>query len=146
MTAVKRKNQMRMVFEAIDENVGIARVSAAAFAAQLDFTLAQIEEIKVAVSEAVSNAVIHAYPHREGTVELVMELYDDRAVYEVRDEGVGIADVEMARRAEFSTRRERMGLGFAFMESFMDTLTVDSALDRGTSVRMVKSCVGLAVQ
>lgn len=143
---VKRKNQMRMVFDAVEENVGIARIAAASFAAQLDFTLAQLDEIKIAVSEAVSNVVIHAYPANVGEIEFTMELYEDRAVYEVRDNGVGIVDIELARRAEFSTREEHMGLGFALMESFMDMLTVESTVDRGTTVRMVKSCAGSAVQ
>lgn len=146
MTAVKQKNQMMMVFDAIEENVGIARIAAAALASQIDFTLTQIEEIKVAVSEAVSNAVIHAYPGGGGKIELIIRLYEDRVVYEVRDKGIGIADVSAARRAEFSTREEHMGLGFSFMESFMDTLTVESVLTEGTSVRMMKSCNGAAVQ
>lgn len=143
---MERKNQLHMIFDACEENVAIARLTAAAFASCLDFTLSQIDEVKVAVSEAVSNAVIHAYPKGQGKVELTMEEYDSCVVYEIRDWGIGIADIEKARRAEFSTRAERMGLGFAFMESFMDTVAVESVVGQGTSVRMVKSCSTLAVQ
>lgn len=140
------KNQMRMVFDALEENVGIARITSASFAAQLAFTLAELEEIKVAVSEAVSNAVIHAYPEQAGQVELVMAVSDSAVVYEVHDQGIGIADVEKAREADFSSQTERMGMGFVFMESFMDSVIVESEVDRGTVVRMMKSCAAVTVQ
>ena len=147
MTAVvKHKNQMRMIFDAWEENVGVARVTSASFAGQLDFTLAELEEIKVAVSEAVSNAVIHAYPNRMGQGELSMVIEDSSVVYEVRDHGIGIADVEKAREADFSSQTERMGMGFVFMESFMDSVTVESVVDQGTVVRMVKSCSPITLQ
>lgn len=147
MTVVmKHKNQIRMIFDAWEENVGIARVTSASFAGQLDFTLAELEEIKVAVSEAVSNAVIHAYPDRAGQVELAMMLDDSSVVYEVRDHGIGIADIDKAREADFSSRAERMGMGFVFMESFMDSVTVESVVDQGTVVRMVKSCTPITLQ
>ncbi len=142
----KHKNQMRMIFDAWEENVGIARVTSASFAGLLDFTLAELEEIKVAVSEAVSNAVIHAYPNRTGQVELVMMIEDSSVVYEVRDHGVGIADIDKSREADFSSCAERMGMGFVFMESFMDSVTVESVVDQGTIVRMVKSCTPITVQ
>lgn len=143
---MKHKNQIRMIFDAWEENVGIARVTSASFAGQLDFTLAELEEIKVAVSEAVSNAVIHAYPDRAGQVELAMMLDDSSVVYEVRDHGIGIADIDKAREADFSSRAERMGMGFVFMESFMDSVTVESVVDQGTVVRMVKSCTPITLQ
>lgn len=143
---MKHRNKMRMVFDALEENVGIARITSASFAAQFDFTLAELEEIKVAVSEAVSNAVIHAYPERDGQVELVMELGDSCVIYEVRDHGIGIADVEKAREPDFSSQTERMGMGFVFMESFMDSVIVESEVDKGTIVRMTKSCAAITVQ
>lgn len=143
---MKHKNQIRMIFDAWEENVGIARITSASFAGQLDFTLAELEEIKVAVSEAVSNAVIHAYPDRTGQVELAMLIEDSSVVYEVRDYGVGIADIDKAREADFSSRAERMGMGFVFMESFMDSVTVESVVDQGTVVRMVKSCAPITLQ
>ena len=143
---MKQKNQMRMIFDAQEENVGIARITSSSFASQLDFTLAELEEIKVAVSEAVSNAVIHAYPKRDGQVELVMAAFDSCVSYEVRDYGVGIADIDKAREPDFSSQSERMGMGFVFMESFMDSVTVESKVDQGTVVRMVKSCTPMTVQ
>ncbi len=133
-----RRNRMSMTFDSRSENVGIARVAAAAFSAQIEFTLPEIDEIKVAISEAVSNAVIHGYSDQEGQIELTMELYDNYLEYTVIDWGKGIADVEQARQPAWSTEPERMGLGFVFMESFMDEIEVTSALGEGTTVRMVK--------
>ncbi|KYZ77495.1 anti-sigma F factor [Anaerosporomusa subterranea] len=133
-----RRNRMSMTFDSRSENVGIARVAAAAFSAQIEFTLPEIEEIKVAISEAVSNAVIHGYSDQEGQIELAMELYETHLEYTVIDWGKGIADVEQARQPAWSTEPERMGLGFVFMESFMDEIEVTSALGKGTTVRMVK--------
>lgn len=134
------KNEMKLEFMAISDNVGIARVVAAAFAAQLDFTLSTLEEIKVAISEAVSNAVIHGYKNTgEGTVSITLRLYTAAIEIIIIDEGCGIADIEQARKPAFSSDPERMGLGFVFMESFMDQLEVWSQLNKGTKVRMLKS-------
>lgn len=132
------KNHFKMTFNSLSENVGIARVTAAAFAAQLDFTLNEIEEIKVAVSEAVSNSVIHGYSGNPGNVELIMNLYEDKVEYFIIDYGCGIADIDQARQPSYSSDPERMGLGFVFMESFMDELSVETELAKGTKVRMVK--------
>ena len=132
------RNQCKMSFLSLSENVGIARVAAAAFAAQLDLTLSDIEEIKVAVSEAVSNAVIHGYGDSSGIIEFSMTLYDDRLEYVVTDYGKGIEDIELARQPSYSTDPERMGLGFVFMESFMDELLIDSAPGKGTVVTLIK--------
>ena len=131
---------MKLEFTALSENVGIARIVAATFAAQLDFTLNTLEEIKVAISEAVSNAVIHGYKNAgEGTVYMTLRLREAAVEIVIADEGCGIADVEEARQPAFSSDPERMGLGFVFMESFMDELEVNSELNRGTTVRMIKS-------
>lgn len=132
------KNRLKMVFPSVSENVGIARVAAAAFAAQVDLTLNDIEEIKVAVSEAISNAIIHGYADKPGEIEFSLALFEDRLEFIITDRGRGIADIEQARRPSFTTAPERMGLGFVFMESFMDELTVESTVDKGTTVRMVK--------
>ncbi|AIF51521.1 MULTISPECIES: anti-sigma F factor [unclassified Pelosinus] len=132
------KNQITMSIQSLSENVGIARVSAAAFAAQIDFTLNEIEEIKVAVSEAVSNAVIHGYEYQNGEIEIRMTLYNDKLEYIIIDHGKGITDIDLARQPSYSTDPERMGLGFAFMESFMDELAITSEVNKGTEVRMVK--------
>lgn len=132
------KNQIIMSFQSLSENVGIARVSTAAFAALVDFTLNEIEEIKVAVSEAVSNAVIHGYEYQDGEIEIKMTLYEDKIEYIIIDHGRGIADIALARQPSYSSDPERMGLGFAFMESFMDELYIESEVNKGTQVRMVK--------
>lgn len=137
---MKTRNEMKLEFTALSENVGIARIVAAAFAAQLDFTLNTLEEIKVAISEAVSNAVIHGYKNSgEGTVYMTLRLLEAAVEIVIADEGCGIADIEEARQPAFSSDPERMGLGFVFMESFMDELEVYSELNRGTTVRMIKS-------
>lgn len=132
------QNQMKMSFHSQSENVGIARVAAAAFAAQLDLTISELDEIKVAISEAVSNAVIHGYGNKEGLIEMTMNLYDDKLEFVITDYGKGIEDVALARQPSFSTDPERMGLGFVFMESFMDELDIHSTPNQGTTVRMAK--------
>lgn len=121
------------------DNVGLCRVSVATFAAGLGFTLAEIEEIKVAVSEAVSNVVVHAYGKDEqGPLRLRCDETEDGMRIRVEDEGVGIADVDKAREPSFSTDPERMGLGFVFMESFSDEFQVTSSLGAGTRVEMLR--------
>jgi anti-sigma F factor len=132
------KNHIRMSFPSCSENVGIARVTAAAFAAQLEFTLSDIEEIKVAVSEAITNAVIHGYGDKSGEIEFVLILDDGRIEFVVTDFGRGIADIAQARQPAFSTDPDRMGLGFVFMESFMDEVSVESSVDKGTTVKLIK--------
>lgn len=132
------RNHFLIRFTSLSENVGLARVMAAAFAAQFDFTLNEIEEIKVAVSEAVSNSVIHGYENNPGEIEFIMNLYEDQLEYIITDFGKGIDDIEQARQPSFSSDPERMGLGFVFMESFMDELYVTSNPGQGTKVRMIK--------
>lgn len=132
------KNQIQMSLQSLSDNVGVARMAAATFSAQAAFTLGEIDEIKVAISEAVSNAIIHGYGDDNGVVTFTMNLYEDSLEYIVEDTGVGIEDVAVAREPSYSTDPERMGLGFAFMESFMDLLEVSSEPGKGTVVRMVK--------
>lgn len=120
------------------QNVGLCRVAVATFAANLGFSVAEIEEIKVAVSEAVSNVVIHAYPSQEGEIDLHCEDVEGTLEVVVRDRGIGIKDVQKARQASYSSDPERMGLGFAFMESFSDEFTVESAPGEGTLITMRK--------
>lgn len=133
-------NEVKMNLYSVSENVAIARVTAAAFAAQVEFTVNEIEDIKVAISEAVSNAIIHGYRSSMGTIEFVMTLYEDWVEFIITDFGQGIEDIALARQPSFSTDPERMGLGFVFMESFMDELHVESAVNQGTTVRMIKRC------
>lgn len=134
------QNEMTLEIPGVPENVGLARVAVAAFASQLEFTLGEIEEIKVAISEAVSNSVIHAYNGKPGRVRIAVARLGNRLEIVVRDWGAGIADVEKARQPSFSTQPDRMGLGFVFMESFMDGLEVSSKSGEGTTVKMWKEC------
>jgi stage II sporulation protein AB (anti-sigma F factor) len=110
----------------------------AAFATQLEFTLAEIEEIRVAVSEAVSNCVIHAYPGKAGAIQLELAIESDDLIILVKDFGKGITDIEQAKQATFTTDPERMGLGLVFMESFMNEMQILSSPDQGTTVVMKK--------
>ncbi|NLY55579.1 MAG: anti-sigma F factor [Firmicutes bacterium] len=137
-SATRSDNFVQLTFLSKPENVAFARVAIAAFAAQLPFTLEEIDEIKVATSEAVSNCVIHGYPDSLGIVTLRADLVDGSLRLEVKDEGVGIADLAAAKEATFSTDPERMGLGLVFMESFMDEMHIESAPGRGTTVVMTK--------
>ncbi|MDA8226797.1 MAG: anti-sigma F factor [Desulfitobacterium hafniense] len=134
-----KTNQLGLSFSSIPENVGIARMLIASIGAQLDLSLNEIEELKVAVSEAVSNAIIHGYRKNPGNIVfLELEIENDSLKIIVRDEGCGISNVEEAMQPAFSTDPERMGLGFVFMQSFMDELNVESVVDEGTTVTMVK--------
>ncbi|MDI6906330.1 MAG: anti-sigma F factor [Thermoanaerobacterales bacterium] len=136
---VKIKNRLRMAFDSRPENVGLARVAVAALASQLDFTVSELDDIKGAVSEAVSNAIIHGYRERSGeTVRLDAILTEHGLEVMVEDEGEGIQDVTQAQVPGFTSTPERLGLGFAFMESFMDTVEVISAPGQGTRVRLTK--------
>jgi len=136
---VKIKNQIKLSILTMPENVPLARVTVAAFASQLEFNLDELEDIKVAVSEAVTNCLVHGYSNdRNRTVNIVCSIYDNTLEIIVEDEGVGITDVSKALQPAFSTDPERMGLGFTFMQSFMDNLEVRSEISKGTRVTMTK--------
>ncbi|MBE6037183.1 MAG: anti-sigma F factor [Clostridiales bacterium] len=138
---MKEKNRIQLVMRNCSENEGLARTVAAAFAAQADPTMAALTEIKTAVSEAVSNAVIHAYgPEEDGEIILRAQwAKDGRLLFEVEDFGKGIADVKQAMEPLFTTGgEERSGMGFTVMESFMDKVTVESKPGKGTRVTLVK--------
>ncbi|MHB1610145.1 MAG: anti-sigma F factor [Sulfobacillus sp.] len=128
---------MTLRFVSLAENVGLARVAVAAVASQIAFSLQDIDEIKVAVSEAVSNAIIHGYQGRpDGWVEIQCDLDRTGLTISIEDWGVGIRDIELARQPAYSEDPERMGLGFVFMESFMHGLSVESTPGQGTRVEM----------
>ena len=135
---MKTENHVSLEFPSRSANEGFARTAAACFAAQLDPTLEEINDVKTAVSEAVTNAIVHAYPDTLGKIVLKLRLRDDHSLeIVVRDWGVGIADVEQARTPLFTTEsEERSGMGFTIMESFMDSLKVRSAPGKGTTVTM----------
>ena len=138
MRTIKYTNQVSLVFPSRSANESFARSAAAAFAAQLDPTLDELGDVKTAVSEAVTNAIVHAYPDSLGKVELKLRLYPGNELeLIVRDWGIGIADVEQARAPLFTTgNEERSGMGFTIMESFMTSLEITSIEGRGTSVHM----------
>jgi len=134
-------NYFRMIIPSNSRNEAFARTAAAAFAAQLDPTVEEINDIKAAVSEAVTNCIVHAYPDKIGDIEIVARILDNNVFYiRIKDKGLGISDIEQAMLPLFSTcaEGERAGLGFAVMESFMDKLKVTSRIDKGTSVIMTK--------
>jgi stage II sporulation protein AB (anti-sigma F factor) len=132
------ENEMSLEFPSLPANVQFARMAVAIFASQLDFTVDQIEEIKVAISEAVSNAVIHGYQNAPGPVHINALLYLDRLQITVSDNGTGIDDVSWALQPAHTTDVNRMGLGLVFMQEYMDNLCLDSALGQGTRVSMTK--------
>ena len=137
---MKIDNQVTLEFPSRSANEGFARAAAACFAAQLDPTLEEVNDIKTAVSEAVTNAIVHAYPDTLGKVVLKLRIKEGNVLeIVVKDWGVGIADVDQARTPLFTTgSEERSGMGFTIMESFMDTLKVRSAPGRGTTVTMAR--------
>ena len=131
-------NKLRLRFLSRPENVSLARLLAAALAAERELTLAELDEIKVAVSEAVSNAIIHGYDNQpDHYVEMSLALTREQLVVSIHDEGRGIANVEQAMRPNWSGSG-RMGLGFAFMHSFMDGVEVISHPGEGTTVTLRK--------
>lgn len=133
------KNIIKLIFSSLPENVSSARLLVASVGSQLDLSLNDLEEIKVAVSEAVSNAIIHGYNNaQDNFVHLEMEITPNQLKISVIDQGCGIPDVKQAMQPAFSTDPERMGLGFVFMQSFMDELKVTSEINKGTTVTMVK--------
>lgn len=137
---MKIENQVTLEFPSRSANEGFARTAAACFAAQLDPTLEEVNDIKTAVSEAVTNAIVHAYPDTLGKIVLRLRIREGNTLeIMVKDWGVGIADIEQARTPLFTTgSAERSGMGFTIMESFMDTLKVRSAPEKGTTVTMVR--------
>lgn len=138
------KNRLRIEFEARSENESFARVAVAAFIAPLNPTLEEISDVKTAVSEAVTNAIIHGYDYLDTylprTVFLNCEICGDVLTVEVEDKGKGIENISRAMEPLFTTKPEleRSGMGFAFMEAFMDDLEVESSIGLGTKVRMKK--------
>lgn len=134
------KNTMKIIFPAIPENEGLARTVCAAFVLELDPTVEEISEIRTAISEAVTNSVIHGYGGKGGDIEIIAELEDRTITYTIKDEGCGIENIEKAKEPLYSGSgdSERSGMGFSIMEAFMDSLEVESAPGKGTVVKLVK--------
>lgn len=133
------KNEMRLSFPSLSVNESFARVAVAAFAASLDPTVEEINDIKTAVSEAVTNCIVHAYRDTVGKITVTVRLEDNTVRIAVRDSGCGIPDVARAMEPLYTTGgEERAGLGFAVMESFTDRVTVRSRVGKGTTVTLTK--------
>ena len=134
------RNQVEIKFDAKSVNEGFARMAITAFMADMNPTLDEIEDVKTAVSEAVTNAIIHGYNDETKKVDLLCKREDNKLTIIIEDSGVGIEDVEKAKQPFFTSREdeERSGMGFAFMEAFMDEMEVISRVGIGTRVVMVK--------
>lgn len=133
-------NKMELNFLSKSNNEAFARITVAAFAAQLDPTIEELADIKTAVSEAVTNCIIHGYEDTEGNVKVVAKLFDNVIEIEITDNGKGIEDVEVARKPLYTTKgnMERSGMGFTIMESFMDEVEIHSVVGIGTKIIMKK--------
>ena len=138
------KNELKLSFPSYSSNESFARATVAAFVAQLDPTIEELSDLKTAVSEAVTNCIVHAYRDDIGMVYITVSISDDRRIIvKIRDKGCGIPDVEKAMEPLFSTGgEERAGLGFSVMESFTDSLRVRSQVGRGTTVILYKKLAG----
>ena len=133
-------NEMTIIFDSRPENEGLARVAAAAFCTQLNPTLEEVADLKTAVSEAVTNCIIHGYQGEEHKIRM-KGVRKERTIYlDIEDDGIGIADVEKAMEPLYTTRadQDRSGMGFTFMEAFMDEVKVTSQVGKGTCVHMSK--------
>ena len=133
-------NEMELNFLSKSNNEAFARITVAAFAAQLDPTIEELADIKTAVSEAVTNSIIHGYEDEEGIVKVKATLLDNVIEIEISDNGKGIEDVELARKPLYTTKSnlERSGMGFTIMESFMDEVNIHSVVGIGTKITMKK--------
>lgn len=133
------KDEIKLVMPSRSANEGFARVAVAAFVARLDPTIEELNDIKTAVSEAVTNCIVHAYKEKIGNIYITAIIDGDNVKIRIRDRGCGIPDVEQAMEPLFTTGgEERAGLGFAVMESFTDKLNVRSSVGKGTTVTMSK--------
>lgn len=134
-------NEMKLEFVSKSSNEAFARVVAAAFVSQLDPTIEELADVKTAVSEAVTNAIIHGYENKYGIIKMVCRQYENSVEIEISDEGKGIEDIEQAMQPLYTSKpdMERSGMGFTVMESFMDKLKVVSKPGEGTTITLFKS-------
>lgn len=141
----KINNYMKMTFAAFSRNESLARMCVSAFVSQLDPTIEEINDIKAAVSEAVTNCIVHGYRDTFGDIDMRMKIFNGDTLYiKISDKGCGIADIKKAMQPLFSgsAEGERAGLGFTVMESFTDSVKVTSRVGKGTSVTMIKRLKG----
>ena len=134
-------NEMKLVFDSRPENEGLARVTVEAFCTQMNPTLEEVADLKTAVSEAVTNCIIHAYEGTVQKIEVCCRMQEETLWVDVIDQGVGISDIPKAMEPLFTTKpeKDRSGMGFTFMEAFMDEVTVESQVGKGTIVHMKKT-------
>jgi len=134
-------NEIRLEFISKSCNEAFARIAVAAFASQLDPTIEEIADIKTAVSEAVTNCIIHGYENRDGIVKLHCMIKGNELIIEVSDNGIGIEDVNVAKEPLYTSKPnlERSGMGFTIMQSFMDELNIESVVNLGTKITMKKT-------
>lgn len=136
-----RRNHMTLQFASCSENESFARITVAAFVSQLDPTLEELTDLKTVISEAVTNCIIHGYDNDpNGVITITAEIEEEAVTITVKDEGLGIEDLELARQPLFTSKpdMERSGMGFTIMENFMDEFEAHSAPDLGTTIRMKK--------
>lgn len=135
------ENEMKLEFVSKATNESFARITVAAFASQLDPTIEELADIKTAVSEAVTNCIIHAYENRQGVIKINAKLKDNQIIIQISDNGKGIENVDIAKEPLYTTKPnlERSGMGFTIMESFMDSMKVESIVGLGTKVTLVKT-------
>ena len=135
------ENEMKLEFLSKSSNEAFARITVAAFASQLDPTIEELSDIKTAVSEAVTNCIIHGYEDKEGIIKINCKLTSNSILIEISDSGKGIEDINMAKEPLYTSKPdlERSGMGFTIMESFMDEVKIESVVDIGTKVSMKKT-------
>lgn len=134
------ENEMKLEFISKSTNEAFARITVAAFASQLDPTIEELADIKTAVSEAVTNSIIHGYDNRQGIVRVMAKLKENEITIEISDKGKGIENIEVAKEPLYTTKPnlERSGMGFTIMESFMDSMEIESIVGLGTKITMTK--------
>lgn len=137
---MKDTNEITLVFDSRPVNEGLARITAASFCTQLNPTLEEVADLKTAVSEAVTNCIIHGYEGEIHKIRMDLRRSENEIQVDIRDEGVGIPDVQKAMEPMYTTKpeKDRSGMGFTFMEAFMDEVTVESEVGKGTTVHMKK--------
>ena len=134
-----KENRIELHVKSIGENISLVRMVVSGFLLPYDLTMEALDEIKIALSEAVTNSIIHGYGEAEDEeIIVILQVQNQQLTVQVADTGVGIADIAQAMVPAFSTKMEHMGLGFAFMQTFMDDLEVISKLGEGTTVKMKK--------
>ena len=134
------ENEMKLEFISKASNEAFARITVAAFASQLDPTIEELADIKTAVSEAVTNSIIHGYERKQGIVKVFARLRENEIIIEISDKGKGIENIDIAKEPLYTTKPnlERSGMGFTIMESFMDSVEIESVVGLGTKITMTK--------